>query len=86
MCSFALQVTTLKSEIASLKMASLEHQLNMVYQQLSQQNASIASAYQQLNTCINMLYQILNKGENADSPATSCKDLYDTLDASSGYY
>ena len=25
-------------------------------------------------------------GETADDPATSCKDLYDTLDASSGYY
>ena len=25
-------------------------------------------------------------GETADNPATSCKDLYDTLDASSGYY
>ena len=24
--------------------------------------------------------------ESADDPATSCKDLYDTLDASSGYY
>ena len=51
--AFALQITTLKSEIASLKMASLEHQLNtsidMPYQQFSQQNASIDSAYQQLN-------------------------------------
>ena len=25
-------------------------------------------------------------GETADDPATSCNDLYDTLDASSGYY
>ena len=25
-------------------------------------------------------------GETTDDPATSCKDLYDTLDASSGYY
>ena len=151
--AFALQITTLKSEIASLKMASLEHQLNtsidmlypqfsqqnasidsayqrlndkvsqqlntsidmlyqqlsqhnasinssyqqlntsinMVYQQLSRQNASIDSSYQQLNTSINMLYNQLKylqlKQENAeDNPAISCKDLYDTYYASSGYY
>ena len=93
--AFALQITTLKSEIASLKMASLENQLNtsidMVYQQLSQQNASIDSAYQQLNTSINMLYKQLKylqlKQENTeDNPAISCKDLYDTYNASSGYY
>ena len=71
--AFALQITTLKSEIASLKMASLEHQLNtsidMLYQQLSQPNASIDSAYQQLNdkvsqqlnTSIDMLYQQLSQ-------------------------
>ena len=71
--AFALQITTLKSEIASLKMASLEHQLNtsidMLDQQLSQQNASIDSAYQrlndkvsqQLNTSIDMFYQILSQ-------------------------
>ena len=71
--AFALQMTTLKSEIASLKMASFEHQLNtsinMLYQQLSQQNASIDSAYQQLNdkvsqqlnTSIDMLYQQLSQ-------------------------
>ena len=59
--AFALQVTTLKSEIASLQMASssftctleeVVHQLNtsidMLYQQLSQQNALIDSSYQQL--------------------------------------
>ena len=62
--AFALQITTLKSEIISLQMTSssqnaftdtLEeviHQLNtsidMLYQQLSQQNASLDSAYQQL--------------------------------------
>ena len=71
--AFALQITTLKSEIASLKMTSLEHQLNtsidMLDQQLSQQNASIDSAYrqlndkvsQQLNTSIDMLYQQLSQ-------------------------
>ena len=135
--AFALQITTLKSEIASLKMTSctsLEHQLNtsiyqqlsqqnssidfvylqlntsidMLYQQLSQQNASLDSAYQQLNTSlyeqlsqqnasidsiyqqlntsIDMLYKKLNPGNSADDPATSCKDLYDNLYASSGYY
>ena len=62
--AFALQITTLKSEIASLQMASssqntftdtleeVVHQLNtsnnMLYQQLSQQNASLNSVYQQL--------------------------------------
>ena len=62
--AFALQVTTLKSEIASLQMESssqntftgtleeVVHQLNtsnnMLYQQLSQQNASLDSVYQQL--------------------------------------
>ena len=116
--AFALQITTLKYEIASLKMTSstsleeVGHQLNtsidMVYQQLSQQNASIDSvnhqlsssvdmlyqqqnasidsAYQQLNTSINMVYQQLNQGKASDSPATSCKDLYDNHYASSGYY
>ena len=87
--AFALQITTLKSEIASLKMTpiSLEHQLNtFIYQQLSQQNASIDSIYQQLNTSINMLYQKMNPGKSADSPAKSCKDLYATYYASSGYY
>ena len=116
--AFALQITTLKSEIASLKIASsisleeVGHQLNtsidMVYQQLSQQNASIDSvnhqlsssvdmlhqqqnasidsAYQQLITSINMVYQQLNQGKASDSPATSCKDLYDNHYASSGYY
>ena len=106
--AFVLQITTLKSEIASLKMASsasrIEDQLNqqnaridsvykqfnisidMLFQQLSQQNVSIDFVYQQLNTSINMLYQKLNKGEAVDNPATSCKDLYDIHDASSGYY
>ena len=73
--AFALQITTLKSEIASLEMEStaVGHQLNtstdMLYKQLSQQNASINSAYQQLieevghqlNTSINMLYQQLSQ-------------------------
>ena len=125
--AFALQMTTLKSEIASLKMTSLEHQLNtsidMLYQQLSQQNASLDSAYQQLNTSlyeqlsqqnasIDSAYQQLNTSlykqlsqQNASidstyqqlntsidmlyqqlNPATSCKNLYGTHDASSGYY
>ena len=48
--AFALQITTLKSEIAS--QMELVHNLNssnnMLYQQLSQQNASIDSSYQQL--------------------------------------
>ena len=90
--AFALQMTTLKSEIASLKMASstsleVGHRLNtsidMLYQQLSQQNASIDSVNHQLNTSIDMVYQQLNHAYN---PATSCKDLYDNHYASSGYY
>ena len=126
---FALQITTLKSEIASLKTissTSLEevgHQLNtsidMLYQQLSQQNASINfahqqldekvsqqntsidklfrklsqhnvsnnSTYNQLNTSINMIYQILcQEMIQGRTAATSCKDLYDSCDATSGYY
>ena len=79
--AFALQITTLKSEIASLQMASssqntftgtleeVVHQLNtsnnMLYQQLSQQNASLDYVYQrlneQLNTSIDMLYQELSQ-------------------------
>ena len=63
--AFALQVTTLKSEMVSLQMASssqnaftdtleeVVHQLNtsnnMLYQQLSQQNASLNMLYQQLS-------------------------------------
>ena len=93
--AFAVQVTTLKSEIASLTMASSAQQLNtsidMLYQQLSQQNTSINSAYQQLsekvsqlNTSIDIFYQQLLGQEI--NPAPSCKDLYDTRDASSGYY
>ena len=142
--AFAVQITTLKSEIASLNIVSstsleeVGHQLNtsvdMLYQQ---QNASIDSVYQQLNTLyqqqntsldsvyqqLNMLYQQqnasldsvyqqLNKQQNASldsvyqqlnmlyqqlnqqnqqlkqvfNPFTSCKDLYDTHNASSGYY
>ena len=73
--AFALQITTLKSEIASLKMASstsleVRHQLNtsidMLYQQLSQQNASTDSTRQQLNTSIDILYQQLSQ-QNASS-------------------
>ena len=64
----------------------LNTSIDMLYQQLSQQNASLDSAYQQLNTSIDMLYKKLNLGKSADSSATSCKDLYDTHDASSGYY
>ena len=92
--AFALQMTTLKSEITSLKMASstsleeVGHQLNtsidMVYKQLSQQNASIDSVNHQLNTSIDMVYQQLNQGKVSDSPAMSCKDLY--VSHSSGYY
>ena len=62
--AFALQITTLKSEIASLKISStsLEHQLNTsIYQQLSQQNSSIDFLYLQLNTSIDMLYQQLSQ-------------------------
>ena len=155
--AFALQMTTLKSEMASLKMTSTSlegvgHQLNtsihMLHQQLSHQNVSVDSAYQQLlnenvsqqlnssirtllsqqnasyqqlnqqlNISIAMLYQELSQ-QNASidfayqqlheklfqqlnatidmlyqqqlrqefNPTTSCKDLYDTHDASSGYY
>ena len=74
--AFALQITTLKSEIALLQMAfssqdtftdTLEEVVqqlitsnNMLYQQLSQQNASLNSVYQQLNeqlnTSVDMLY------------------------------
>ena len=97
--AFALQITHLKSEIATLKMTSstslerIGHQLNtsidMLYKQLRQQNDS---AYQQLNEkisqqlnfSINMFYQQLLGQEI--NPAPSCKDLYDTRDASSGYY
>ena len=59
--AFALQITTLKSEIAS--QMELVHKLNssnnMLYQQLSQQNASIDSSYQQLRQeyTINMQQQ-----------------------------
>ena len=113
--AFAVQITTLKSEIASLKMASstsleeVGHQLNTsvdtlyqqqnasldsVYQQLNmlyqQQNASLGSVYQQLNTSVDTLYQQLNQQnqqlKQEFSPPTSCKDLYDTHNASSGYY
>ena len=44
-------------------MTSLEHQLNTstyIYQQLSQQNASIDFVYQQLNTSFNMVNKQLN--------------------------
>ena len=149
--AFAVQITTLKSEIASIKMVSFTsleevgHQLNTsvdtlyqqqnasldsvyqqlnmlyqqqnasldsvyqqlnmlyqqqnasldsVYQQLSmlyqQQNASIDSVYQQLNISIDILYQQLNQQnqqlKQVFNPFTSCKDLYDTHNASSGYY
>ena len=131
--AFALQITTLKSEIASLKMVSstsleeVGHQLNTsvdtlyqqqnasldsvyqqlnmlyqqqnasldsVYQQLNmlyqQQNASLDSVYQQLNISIDILYQQLNQQnqqlKQVFNPFTSCKDLYNTHNASSGYY
>ena len=75
--AFALQITTLKSEIASS--ASLEHQLNtsidLLYQQLSQQNASLDSAYQQLNTS---LYEQLSQ-QNA-SIDTAYKQLNTSID------
>ena len=65
----------------------LNTSVNMLYQQMRNQNASIDSAYQllqklsqQLNTSINMLYQQINPA------SSSCKDLYDTSAASSGYY
>ena len=95
--AFAVQITTLKSEIASLKMVSstsleeVGHQLNtsvdMLYQQ---QNASLDSVYQQLNISIDILYQQLNQQnqqlkQELSSP-TSCKDLYDIHNVSSGYY
>ena len=116
--AFALQITMLKSEIASLKMASstsleevghqLDTSIDMVYKQLNQQNASIDyvnhqlntsvdmlyqqlsqqidSVNHQLSTSINMVYQQLNQGKASDSPAMSCKDLYDNHYALSGYY
>ena len=95
--AFAVQITTLKSEIASLKMVSstsleeVGHQLNTSVDMLfQQQNASLDSVYQQLNISIDILYQQLNQQnqqlKQEFSPPTSCKDLYDTHNASSGYY
>ena len=87
--AFALQITTLKSEIASLEVASstslekVGHQLNtsinMIYQQLSQQLNDEVSP---LNTTIDMLYQKLNRGKAEDNSATSCKAVFEL----SGYY
>ena len=73
--AFALQITTLKSEIASLKMASF---------------TSLEEVGHQLNTSVDTLYKQLNQQnqqlKQEFSPPTSCKDLYDTHNASSGYY
>ena len=75
---------------------SVYQQLNMLYQQQNdsvyqqlyqQQNASLDSIYQQLNISINILYQQLNqRSQQLKLVFTSCKDLYDTHNASSGYY
>ena len=56
--AFALQITTLKSEIASLKMAS---SASPIEDQLSQQNARIDSVYKQFNISIDMLFQQLSQ-------------------------
>ena len=65
----------------------LNTSIDMVHQQLSQQNDSayqqLDEKNQQLNSSIDMLYQKLLEQISA---ASSCKDLYDTRDASSGYY
>ena len=73
--AFAVKITTLKSEIASLKMES---------------STSLEEVGHQLNTSVDMLYQQLNQ-QNQQlkqelSAPTSCKDLYDTRNVSSGYY
>ena len=83
--AFAVQITTLKSEIASLQMASssqnsftdtLEHQLNtsidMLYQQLSQQNTSIDSAYQQLNEQLNTSIDMLYQQLSQQNASINC--------------
>ena len=58
--AFALQVTTLKSEIASASSAQqLNTSIDMLYQHLGQQNASINSAYQQLSEKVSQLYKYL---------------------------
>ena len=101
--AFGVQITTLKTEMSSLQMASssqntftdtleeVVHQLNtsnnMLYQQLSQQNASIDSAYQQLNeqlnTSIDMLYQQLSQ-QNAsiNSAYLQLNEVYRQLNTS----
>ena len=68
--AFALQITALKSEIASLKITSLEHQLNTSFNMVNKQ----------------LKYLQLGQEYTEDNPATSCKDLYDTYYAPSGYY
>ena len=85
--AFALQITTLKSEIASLQMASssftgtLEeevHQLNtsidMLYQQLSQQNASNEQLNEQLNQ------QLSQQNASIDSSYQQLRQEYTALD------
>ena len=91
--AFALQITTLKSEIAS--QMELVHKLNssdnMLYQQLSQQNASLDSSYQQLRQELNSSTQLLfdsllerPPGQYPFYPAVSCAALPPF--SPSGYY
>ena len=85
--AFALQITTLKSEIASLQMASssftctleeVVHQLNtsidMLYQQLSQQNASNEQLNEQLNQ------QLSQQNASLDSSNQQLRQEYTALD------
>ena len=88
--AFALQIITLKSEIASLQMASssqntftdtleeVVHQLNtsidMLYQQLSQQNASNEQLNEQLNQ------QLSQQNASIDSSYHQLRQEYTALD------
>ena len=88
--AFALQITTLKSEITSLQMASssqntftdtleeVVHQLNtsidMLYQQLSQQNASNEQLNEQLNQ------QWSQQNASLDSSYQQLRQEYSALD------
>ena len=57
---------------------------------LSNLESRLTSAIQELlkpiQTQLDYHLPLPPSGKTADDPATSCKDLYDTLDASSGYY
>ena len=96
--AFAVQITTLKSEIASLKTVSstsleeVGHQLNTSVDTLyQQQNASLDSVYQQLNmlyqqqnASLDSVYQQLYQQQNAsiDSVYQQLNMLYQQQNAS----